>query len=318
MTSILTNTGATFTVDQLRAITSARTDRQQEVATGLRVKTAADNSAYWSIATMMRSDNRALAAAEDGLGIGAAAVDVAYTGMTTAIEMVEEIKKKLVTAHEAGTNFGKINGEITEIKNELRTIAEGASFNGENWLVRRSAADDVGRQIVGSFGRDSEGNVAVQTLVYSMWNANGTNHLIDEDSNAGILTNAAYAADAGASTDWVLLNGRNQTLHTEIMLDATTTPDQVAEMLSVTDRMLMAMTDASADLGSLISRIDMQQGFVAELQQTLDRGVGRLVDANMDTAASKLRAVDVQQGLANSALSIANAAPRTLLSLLTN
>lgn len=316
MTSILTNAGATFTVDQLRAITSARTDRQQEIATGLRVQTAADNSAYWSIATMMRSDNRALAAAEDGLGIGAAAVDTAYTGMTTAISVVEEIKKKLVTAHEAGTDFGKINDEITELKNELRTIAEGAAFNGENWLVRRSAADDVGRQIVGSFGRDAQGNVAVQTLTYSMWNGNGTNHLIDEDSNAGILTNAAYASDVGAGTDWVLLNGSNQTLHTEIRLDASTTTDQVREMLSVTDGMLVAMTDASADLGSLVSRIEMQQGFVAELQQTLDRGVGRLVDADMNAAASRLRAVDVQQSLANGALSIANATPLNLLPLL--
>src|SRR5690606_26423885 len=58
VTSILTNAGATFTVDQLRAITSTRSEKQQQVATGLRVQTAADNSAYWSIATMMRSDNR--------------------------------------------------------------------------------------------------------------------------------------------------------------------------------------------------------------------------------------------------------------------
>jgi flagellin len=316
VTSILTNAGATFTVDQLRAITSARTDRQQEIATGLRVQTAADNSAYWSIATMMRSDNRALAAAEDGLGIGAAAVDTAYTGMTAAIDVVEEIKRKLVTAHEAGTNFPKLDSEITELKSELRTIAEGASFNGENWLLRRSAADDAARQIVGSFGRDSQGNVSVQTMIYSMWNGNGTNHLIDEDSTAGILTNAAYAADVGATTDWVLINGRNQTLHTEIKLDASTTRAQVSEMLSVTDRMLVAMTDASADLGSLVSRIEMQQGFVADLQQTLDKGVGRLVDADMNSAASRLRAVDVQQSLANGALSIANAAPRNLLSLL--
>ena len=316
MTSILTNAGATFTVDQLRAITSTRSEKQQQVATGLRVQTAADNSAYWSIATMMRSDNRALAAAEDGLGIGAAAVDTAYTGMTAAIDVVEEIKKKLITAHEAGVDFGKLNDEITELRNELRTIAEGSSFNGENWLLRKSAADDAGREIVGSFGRDSAGNVSIQTMTYSMWNGLGTNHLIDEDSNAGILTNAAYAADVGAGTDWVLLHGRNQSQHTEIRLDASTTPDQVEEMLKVTDKMLVAMTDAAADLGSLVSRIEMQQGFVAELQQTLDRGVGRLVDADMESAASRLRAVDVQQSLANHALSIANAAPLNLMRLL--
>ena len=316
MTSIITNIGAAFAVDQLRAISTARTDRQQEVATGLRVKTASDNSAYWSIATMMRSDNRALAAAEDGLGLGAAAIDTAYTGMTAVIDVVDQIKKKLVSALEGGVSFSKINGELDELKAELRTLVDGSNFNGQNWLLRRSAADDASREIIGSVGRDAHGNVSVQTMAYSMWNGLGTNHLIDEDSNTGILTNAAYAGALGFTTDWVLLNGRNQTLHAEIKLDDTTTESQIEEMLSVTDSMLSAMTDTAADMGSLISRIEMQQDFVAELQHTQDRGIGRLVDADMSYASSRLRAIDVQQSLTSHALSIANATPKNLLPLL--
>lgn len=316
VSSIITNAGAISAVDQLRSISSSRLAAQRQLSTGLRVDTAQDNSAYWSIATTMRSDNKALSAAEDSLGLGAAAVDIAYTGMTNAIYVVQQIKDKLIGAREAGVSKSKINDEVTELRAELYSIADTAQFNGVNWLVRKTAADDKDHQVVGSFSRDTQGNVSVKLLTYSMSNALGTNHLIDDNGQEGILTNADYAAAQGAGTDWVMLNGRNQALHTEFRLDATTTNGQVDEMLGVTERMLMAMTDAAAGLGSLGSRIKMQTDFVVDLQDTQDRGVSRLVDANLSEAASKMRAVQVQQNLASSALSVANATPLNLLPLL--
>lgn len=316
MTSILTNTGAVSAVDHLRTISTARTDKQQEVATGLRVKEAKDNSAYWSIATIVKSDTRALSAARDGLDFGAASADTATVGMQNAIDIVDEIKKKLLNALERGVSHKKVNDELTELKDELRTLAESSTFNGVNWLIRKSAADDAGPEVVSGFGRSADGTVAVQTLVFERQTDYGTNHLIDEDSNTGILTNAGFAADVGATTDWVLLSGKNQTLHTEIALDTSTTPDQIEEMLKVTDQMLLAMTDASADLGSLAGRIGMQKAFAYDLSANQTRGVGRLVDADMDSAAAKLRAIDAQQSLTTAALAIANQAPVVLMRLL--
>lgn len=316
MTSILTNTGAVSAVDHLRAISTARTDKQQEVATGLRVKEAKDNSAYWSIATIMKSDTRALSAARDGLDFGAASADTATLGMQNAIDIVDEIKKKLLNSLERGVSHKKVNDELTELKEELRTLAESSSFNGVNWLIRKSAADDTGPEVVSGFGRSADGTVAVQTLVFDRQTDYGTNHLIDEDSNTGILTNAGFATDVGATTDWVLLSGKNQQLHTEIALDANTTETQIEEMLKVTDQMLLAMTDASADLGSLASRIGMQKDFAHDLGASNTKGVGRLVDADLDAASAKLRAIDAQQSLTTTALSIANQAPRTLMQLL--
>jgi flagellin len=316
VTSILTNTGAVSAVDHLRTISMARTDKQQEVATGLRVKEAKDNSAYWSIATIMKSDTRALSAARDGLDFGAASADTATVGMQNAIDIVDEIKKKLLNSLERGVSHKKVNDELTELKQELRTLAESSSFNGVNWLIRKSAADDAGPEVVSGFGRSADGTVAVQTLVFERQTDYGTNHLIDEDSNTGILTNAGFATDVGAATDWVLLSGKNQQLHTEIALDANTTQTQIEEMLKVTDQMLLAMTDASADLGSLGARIGMQKDFAYDLGASNTKGVGRLVDADLDAASAKLRAIDAQQSLTTTALSIANQAPMSLMGLL--
>ncbi|OBZ96511.1 flagellin, partial [Pararhizobium polonicum] len=69
MTSILTNSAAMAALSTLRSIGSGMETTQGRVSSGLRVETAADNAAYWSIATTMRSDNKALSTVQDALGL---------------------------------------------------------------------------------------------------------------------------------------------------------------------------------------------------------------------------------------------------------
>ena len=95
MTSIMTNTAAMAALQTMRSINSDMESTQARISSGYRVETASDNAAYWSIATTMRSDSDALSTVQDALGLGAAKVDTAYTGMDSAIEVVSEIKNKL-------------------------------------------------------------------------------------------------------------------------------------------------------------------------------------------------------------------------------
>ncbi|MBU4531119.1 MAG: flagellin, partial [Hoeflea sp.] len=127
MTSIMTNASAMSALQTLRSINSDMESTQGRISSGYRVQSASDNSAYWSIATTMRSDNKALSTVSDALGLGAAKVDVAYTGMEAAIDVVSEIKAKLVAAREPGVDKTKIDKELTELKNQLVSISESAS-----------------------------------------------------------------------------------------------------------------------------------------------------------------------------------------------
>jgi flagellin len=83
----------------------------------------------------------------------------------------------------------------------------------------------------------------------------------------------------------------------------------------VLDEMQQKVISAGAYLGSLRSRIAMQEAFGNSLADSLDRGVGRLVDANMSEASSRLKALQVQQQLATQSLSIANSDAQNILSL---
>ncbi len=71
MTSIMTNAAAMAALQTLRTIDGNLETTQNKISSGYRVQTASDNAAYWSIATTMRSDNKALSTVSDALGLGA-------------------------------------------------------------------------------------------------------------------------------------------------------------------------------------------------------------------------------------------------------
>lgn len=134
VTSILTNTAAMAALQTLRTIGTGMAETQQQVSSGLRVETASDNAAYWSISTTMRSDNKAISAVADALGLGAAKVDVAYTAIEAVIDVLSEFKSKLIAAKEPGVDAAKIQAELDQLKGQIVSVSQSASFNGVNWL----------------------------------------------------------------------------------------------------------------------------------------------------------------------------------------
>ena len=79
--------------------------------------------------------------------------------------------------------------------------------------------------------------------------------------------------------------------------------------------MLTAAITGAAALGTSAKRLDDQSNFVSKLSDSFTSGVGSLVDADMEAASAKLQALQTQQQLGVQALSIANQAPQTILSL---
>ena len=86
-------------------------------------------------------------------------------------------------------------------------------------------------------------------------------------------------------------------------------------MIEVVDAALTEMTEAATTLGASKKRIDMQNDFVGNLMDAIDRGVGQLVDADMSEESTRLQALQVQQQLGIQSLSIANQNAQTILSL---
>ncbi|WP_322884105.1 flagellin [Sinorhizobium medicae] len=392
MTSILTNVAAMAALQTLRGIDSNMEETQARVSSGLRVGTASDNAAYWSIATTMRSDDMALSAVQDALGLGAAKVDTAYAGMENAVEVVKEIRAKLVAATEDGVDKAKIQEEIEQLKQQLTSIATAASFSGENWL-QADITTPVTKSVVGSFVRDSSDVVSVKTIDYVL---DGNSVLFDTVGNTGILdkvydvsessvtlsintggvvsehTVAAYTVDdliAGGAVfqnnyalaggvsyvqvegAWVRAVASSTVPGQEVaavttaaapitadswIVDTTAGPaasvpaPASVENIDITDATQAANLDAlirgvdealedlisaTSALGSISMRIGMQEEFVSKLTDSIDSGIGRLVDADMNEESTRLKALQTQQQLAIQSLSIANTNSENILQL---
>ena len=301
MTSILTNNAAMAALQTLRSIGSNLQQTQSAVSSGLRISKASDNAAYWSIATSMKSDNSAIGAVSDALGLGAAKVDTATTAVTSAIDIVSQIKSKLVTAMEGSVDKKSIQEEIGQLQQQLESVAQSASFNGENWVM---AQNGDSASVVSSFIRGTNGTVSVSTTAYA-FDSSATGNVLFGSSGGTIDTTSGILGTSDGSVGASVFS-----------LDISSmTGGQISSALNMVQTALNSMTSMNSRLGSISSRIDLQTSFASSLSSSIQSGVGKLVDANMEQESSKLSALQTQQQLAVQSLSIANSSSQSILSL---
>lgn len=303
MTSLLTNSAAMTALATLSKTNQMMETTQNRISTGLRVADAEDNAAYFSIATSMRTDKGALSSISDALGLGAATVDVATTGIEGAIEVVGEIKAKLVAARTPGVDRTKIQSEIDELQNQLVSIGDSAVFNGQNFLsVDSTAAGYNGtKSIVASFSRSGTtvtiGTISVDTTATELYDSADQSGIVDKDRTVGASTFKVSTLSISALTD--------------AAADLTTLENYITGI----DNAVNDLTDAAAVLGTVSTRLTLQENFVNSIMDAIDRGVGELVDADMNEESVRLQALQVQQQLGIQALSIANRSSQNVLAL---
>ena len=288
MSSLNTNASAMTALQTLSATNKNLATTQSRIATGFRVNEASDNAAYWSIATTMRSDNKAFSAVQDALGLGAGRLDVAYTAMESSIAAVDLIKQKLVSAMSASEEDKlKIQTEIKELQGQLTGIGLSANYAGSNVIAHDGTVTEL--EVVSSYDRASDGTVTVNTIKLDM----ASTQLLDDTGLTGGILNDVM----------------------DIELDGSEENTDIQAHLEKVEAALALMAGAAATIGAAKSRVDMQKDFVSKLQDAIERGIGQLVDADMNKESSRLSALQVQQQLGIQALSIANSNTQNILSL---
>ena len=306
MSSIMTNAGAMTALQALKATNKNINETQSRISTGYRVAEAADNAAYWAIATTMRSDNKVLSTVQDALGLGAGLVDTAYTAINTVIDYVDEIKAKVAAATQSGLDKSKIQSEISELIDGIESTVTSASYAGSNWLTTETGGPAT-QEIVSSFTRGAGGAISLGTISITL----AAYSLIDNTTatgaaQVGLLENVDFTYIAAGATTTTTVTAWDLTA-----LDVTTA--DLEEALAGVDHLLSQLTEKAAGLGAIKSRIDLQSDFISNLVDALERGVDELAD--MEEESTRLQALQVQQQLGIQALSIANSNAQNILSL---
>ncbi len=93
------------------------------------------------------------------------------------------------------------------------------------------------------------------------------------------------------------------------------TQAKASTLVATIQASLTNVNSALAKLSAGAAKFSIQSTFAQKLSDTLTAGIGNLVDANMAQESALLQSLQVKQQLGVQALSIANQAPQTILSL---
>jgi flagellin len=136
--------------------------------------------------------------------------------------------------------------------------------------------------------------------------------------NGTITPGIRFLANADASQT-VTLSSRNLTTGGAIievsLSNSLLTVTGAISALARLDDSITQLNSALGDIGAQAKQIEAHSKFVSKLSDTLESGVGNLVDADLAKESARLQALQVQQQLGAQALSIANQAPQVILSL---
>ncbi|MFS8116676.1 flagellin, partial [Rhizobium jaguaris] len=205
---------------------------------------------------------------------------------------------------EGSVDKGQVQEEIGQLQQQLQSVAQSASFNGENWVM---AANGGSASVVSSFIRGTNGTVSVSTTSYEFNTGATGNVLFGADASGNIQTSSGILGSQST------IGGKQFSVFS---LDITgMTGGEISSALNMVQTALNSMTSMGSKLGSISSRIDLQTTFASSLSGSIESGVGKLVDANMEQESSKLSALQTQQQLAIQSLSIANSSTQSILSL---
>jgi flagellin len=132
-------------------------------------------------------------------------------------------------------------------------------------------------------------------------------------------TNKITALASADGTRRITTDAQNMKLSSTIMTVRSTntisTQAKASALISTIQTSLTNVNSALAKLSAGAAKFSIQGTFAQKLSDTLTAGIGNLVDANMATESAKLQSLQVKQQLGIQALSIANQAPQTVLSL---
>ena len=370
-TSLLTNQSAMNALQTLRSIGDNMDTTQRRVSTGLRINEASDNTAYWSISSMMKSDRNALSSVSDAMALGKSQIDVANATIDKSKEYLDNIQKSLTSAYQKGPgDIKKIQADIKANMNDIESAVYSASLAEKNILGNNGESV----RIAGSYRREGSAvyvdmiDVGGKELNFATKGPNGT-----FDLSKGVLSDVfgsydtttpppeanktlSKLLDAIKSAKEALDNPTAGAQEAEGGAEggaATTNPLQtaydtavkaltdVADKLTVKDfanadfsyvsasgmeKIIKAIqgkvttatsnvTTAGATLGAAKAQVTGQIDYVSKLMDAVDKGVGSLVDADMNAESARLASLQVQQQLGIQALSIANQNSQNILSL---
>jgi flagellin len=279
MNSVNTNMGAMIALQSLESTQQQLSATQKQISTGYRVADSTDDGAAYAIAQGVRSTVGALSSANQQLGGVQGLLSTTQSSLNNVSNTMQSMRDVLVQLSSTsveGNERTQYEGQYNSYAAQLKTFIEDANYNGKTLI-----GDITGSN--GSFAR-----VAVAR------NESGSSYGIATFSGSGLYTSIAFTSTqlGGAATVQAFLTATGVFLNQQ---------NSVGTALNT--------------VGSEINYVNNQVSFNSNKIDALNGGLGALVDADLAKESAMLTSLQIRQQLGTQALSLANSAPQTLLSL---
>jgi len=279
LNSVNTNMGAMIALQSLNQTNSQLAMVQKHVSTGYRVADATDDGAAYAIAQGVRSSVGALTSANQQLGGVKGLLSTtqsALNNISNTMASMRNVLVKLADGNVQGTDRTNYAKQYGSMLSNLKSFVQDASYNGKNLIGDLSGSN-------GTFAR-----VAVSR------NESGSTYGIATFSGSALYGSIAFTSTQlnGASTVAALITATGTFLNQQ---------DSVGKELNT--------------IGSATNYVTNQINYNNDKIDSLNSGLGALVDANLAQESAQLQALQIRQQLGTQSLSMANQAPQTLLSL---
>ena len=279
LNSVNTNMGAMVALQSLETTQQQLSVTQKRISTGYRVADASDDGAAYAIAQGIRASVGALTSANQQLGNVQGLLSTTQSGLNNISKMMGSMRDVLVKLGDSsiqGNDRTNYEKQYTSMVANVKTFVQDANYNGKTLI-----GDLTGS--AGSFGR-----VAVTR------NENGSTYGISTFSGSGLYGSISFTT-------------------TQLSSAAT-----VAALITATGTFMNQQNTLGNELntiGSTVNYVNNQTTYNNDKINALNSGLGSLIDADLAKESAQLTALQIRQQLGTQALSLANQAPQTLLSL---
>lgn len=284
--SINTNAAALNALQTLNRTTEQLGETQMRINSGLEVNSAKDNAAIFAIAQNLRADRQGLEAIKSSLDRATSVLDISMAAAESIQELLIDMKEKVTQAADAGLpdeSREALQEDFNRLRDQIVTMAQNATFNGTNMIDGPQDPPTKPNELVALVSVDA--TLKIEVPRQNLQLADTEDDLTaDNLIRLGQDTTFADAAEAEA-------------------------------LIANIDASIKNVSDALTVMGAGYNSMERQSTFIVKLGDTVETGIGNMVDADMARESARLTALQVKQQLGTQALSIANQQPQAILSL---
>ncbi len=290
LNSVNTNMGAMIALESLNRTNADLATTQKRVSTGYRVADATDDGAAYAVAQSVRSTVGALTSANQQLGNVQGLLSTTQAGLndvSNTMASMRDVLVKLSDGNVSGNQRTQYVNQFKSLLGNVQTFIQDAVYNGKTLIGNISPLNGV-------FGR-----------VSTVRNESGASYGIATFSGSALFGAVNFGSIAQFSAGSATVGSH---------FGVTTVQGLIGTAGTFITQM-NAVGSALNAVGSEVNYVNNQISYNNDKIDALNTGLGSLVDADLAKESAQLQALQIRQQLGTQALSLANQAPQTLLSL---